>query len=150
MPSGQPALLLLPPFANVPLVGDRSPMELRSEGRAGRTLSHANLMVPYRQTDRPTDRPTVMDRSSFSLSLLLESFGDSNRYHFSKARQIHHFRRLSLSELLALKHESRILRQSSNPVCGLSVMKQVRLCAVCPTENWLGSSVNQIQCWMTV
>ena len=45
----------------------------------------------------------------------------------------------------ALKHESRILGHSSNPVCGFSIMEQVRLCAVRPTENWLGSSLNQIQ-----
>ena len=29
-------------------------------------------------------------------------------------------------------------------------MEQVRLCAVWPTENWLGSSLNQIQGWTTV
>ena len=28
--------------------------------------------------------------------------------------------------------------------------EQVRLCAVWPTENWLGSSLNQIQGWTTV
>ena len=51
------------------------------------------------------------------------------------------------TEFLALKHESRILRHSSNPVCGFSLMEQVRLCAVWPMENWLGSSLNQIQGW---
>ena len=35
-----------------------------------------------------------------------------------------------------------------NPVCGFSKMEQVRLCAVWPTENWLGSSINHIQGWM--
>ena len=44
-----------------------------------------------------------------------------------------------------LKHESRILRQSSNPVCGFSMMGQVRLCAVWPMENGLGSSLNHIR-----
>ena len=29
-------------------------------------------------------------------------------------------------------------------------MEQVRLCAVWPTENWLGSSMNQVQGWKTV
>ena len=29
-------------------------------------------------------------------------------------------------------------------------MERVRLCAVWPTENWLGSSMNHIQGWMTV
>ena len=38
-------------------------------------------------------------------------------------------------EFIALKHESGILRQSSNPVCGFSMMEQVRLCAVWPIEN---------------
>ena len=38
----------------------------------------------------------------------------------------------------------------SNPVCGFSMMEQVRLCAVWPMENWLGSSLNQIQGLTTV
>ena len=46
------------------------------------------------------------------------------------------------AEFLALKHDSNIFRQSSNPVCGFSMMEQVRLCAVWFTENWLGSSMN--------
>ena len=52
------------------------------------------------------------------------------------------------SELLALKHESRILGHSSNPVCGFSMMEQVRLRVVWPKENWLGSSLYQIQGWL--
>ena len=55
------------------------------------------------------------------------------------------------TDILLLKHARSILRQSSNPVCGFSMMEQVRLCAVLPTENWLGSSLNHIQgYWMTV
>ena len=54
------------------------------------------------------------------------------------------------SESLALKHESRILGHSSNPVCGFSMMEQVRLRAVWPMENWLASSLNLIQGWTTV
>ena len=38
--------------------------------------------------------------------------------------------RWNKSEFLALKHESRILGHSSNPVCGFSMMEQVRLCVV--------------------
>ena len=53
-------------------------------------------------------------------------------------------------EFLALKQESRILGQTSNPVCGFSMMEQVRLCSVWPMENWLGSPLNQIQDWTTV
>ena len=56
----------------------------------------------------------------------------------------------SSTEFLALKQESRIIRHSSNPVFGASMMEQVRLCAVCPMENCLGSSLNQIQGWTTV
>ena len=37
-----------------------------------------------------------------------------------------------------------------HPVCGFSMMEQVRLCAVWPMENWLGSSLNQIQGWIIV
>ena len=40
-------------------------------------------------------------------------------------------------KFLALKHESRILGHSSNPVCGFSMMEQVRLCAVYPRRNAL-------------
>ena len=54
------------------------------------------------------------------------------------------------AEVLALKHESKIFRQSSNPVYGFSMMEKVRLCAVWPMENWLGSSLNQIHGWTTV
>ena len=54
------------------------------------------------------------------------------------------------SEFLALKQESRIIGHSSNPVCGFSMMELVRLCAVWPTENWLGSSLYQIRGWTTV
>ena len=53
-------------------------------------------------------------------------------------------------ELLALKHKSRIVGNLSDSVCGFSIMEQVRLCAVWPMENWLGSSLNQIQGWTTV
>ena len=54
------------------------------------------------------------------------------------------------TDVLFLKHESRILRQSSNTVCGFSMMGQLRLCAVWPTKNWLDSSRNHIQGWMSV
>ena len=53
-------------------------------------------------------------------------------------------------ELLVLGHESRILGHSSNSVSGFSMTEQVRLCAVWPMENWLGSSLNQIQGWTAV
>ena len=43
--------------------------------------------------------------------------------------------KFSQADILFLKHASRIFRQSSNPVCGLSLMEQVRLCAVWPTKN---------------
>ena len=83
----------------------------------------------------PTDRKRVLKTARDSLSL------------FSP------FRSSSTSpspEVLALKHKSRISGQSSNPVCGFSMMEQVRLCAVWPMENWLGSSLNQMQGWTTV
>ena len=54
------------------------------------------------------------------------------------------------TEFLALKQESRILGHSSNSVRGFSKMEQVRLCAAWPMENWLGSSLNQIQGRTTV
>ena len=53
-------------------------------------------------------------------------------------------------EFLALKHKSRILGHSPNPVCGFSMLEQVRLCAVYPMEYWLGGSLNHIQGWTTV
>ena len=51
------------------------------------------------------------------------------------------------SEVLALKQESRIIGQPTNPASGFSMME---LCAVWPMDNWLGSSLNQIQGWTTV
>ena len=38
----------------------------------------------------------------------------------------------------------------ANPVCGFYIMEQVRLGAVWPMSNWLGSSFNHIQGWMNV
>ena len=58
-------------------------------------------------------------------------------------------RGISESEVLALKHESKIFRQSSNPVCGFSMREPVILCAVWPKENCLGSDLNQLQGWTT-
>ena len=54
------------------------------------------------------------------------------------------------AEVFTLKHESKIFRRSSNPVCGFSMVELVRFCAVLPAENWLGSPWNHIQVWMTV
>ena len=48
------------------------------------------------------------------------------------------------------KSESKIPGQSSSPVCGFWPMEQVRLCAVWPGENWLGSSMDHLQGWRTV
>ena len=53
-------------------------------------------------------------------------------------------------DILFLNHESRILGHSSNPVCVFSTVEKVRQCGVWPTENWLSSSMNQIQGWTTV
>ena len=55
--------------------------------------------------------------------------------------------RVLLPDILFLKHANRILRQSTNPVWDFSIMKKVRLCAVWPMENWLGSAMNKIQGW---
>ena len=55
-----------------------------------------------------------------------------------------------MSGILFLKHHSSIFRQSSKHVCGFSMMEKVRLCAVWHTENWLSSSMNHIQGWITV
>ena len=46
------------------------------------------------------------------------------------------------AEFLALKHESSILGHSSNPVCGFSMIEQIRRCAVWPMGSWLDSSLN--------
>ena len=47
-------------------------------------------------------------------------------------------------EFLALKQESRILQPC------MWFLHDVRLCAVWPMENWLCSSLNQIQGWTTL
>ena len=41
----------------------------------------------------------------------------------------------SCSDILFLKLDSRIIRLSSNPVCGFSTMGLVRLCAAWPYET---------------
>ena len=58
---------------------------------------------------------------------------------------------LTTSTWLCLQH-SRNLGPAflPSPVCGFSMMEQGRLCAVRPMENWLCSSLNQIQGWTTV
>ena len=56
----------------------------------------------------------------------------------------------TLLEFLPLKLESRIFGHSFGPVCGFSMMEQVRLCAVWPMGIWLDSSLNQIQGWTTI
>ena len=53
-------------------------------------------------------------------------------------------------QMSALKHDSKIFRQSSNLVCGLSMLEEAWLCPVWPSENWLCSSWNHIQDWVTV
>ena len=54
------------------------------------------------------------------------------------------------TDIFFLKHASSILRQSFNPLNGSSMIEQVRLCAVWPTKNWLGSPMKLIQGWKTV
>ena len=45
-------------------------------------------------------------------------------------------------DIFSLKHESSIFRSviQPGPLCGFSMTEQVRLCTVCPMENWLGTS----------
>ena len=71
--------------------------------------------------------------------------------HYSK-RKLKHMSSPAYcaAELLALKHRSRILGHSSNPVCGFYVMEQVIICAVWSMENWLNSFFNHIQGRTTV
>ena len=71
-----------------------------------------------------------------------------SRYWYSCRRQVTCW--LLRADIIALNHVSRIRWQSSKPVCGLSMMEQARLCAIWPMENWLGTSMNHIQGWMTV
>ena len=58
---------------------------------------------------------------------------------FLRDRKMHKVFAVLASGFLALKHENRILGHSC------MWFLQVRLCAVWPLENWLGSSLNQIQ-----
>ena len=59
----------------------------------------------------------------------------------------------SCSDIFCLEHASSILRQSSYPVCGFSMVEQVRPCSVRsvrPMEKWLGCSMNHLQGWKSV
>ena len=59
----------------------------------------------------------------------LEEQQPHQQCHFlRRTRNYASFRSLPHPEFLALKQESRILAHSSNPVCGFSIMEQVRLC----------------------
>ena len=97
--------------------------------------------VPVRDDRRRSTAAAVIKVGSvpsfLGLSLRLSSYLDWDSLAFS-------------AEIVFLEHACSTLRQSSNPVCGFSMMEQVRLCAVWPMENWLGSSRNRIQDWMTV
>ena len=59
-----------------------------------------------------------------------------------------HARIISLRVTQHLKAKFKTLNLKAG-LC-LSMMEQVRLCAIWPMENWLGSSLNQIQGWTTV
>ena len=56
---------------------------------------------------------------------------------------------ISPSDILFLKHDRSIVRQSSNLVCGFFMLEQVSLCGVWPVENWLGFPMNHIQGWLS-
>ena len=71
------------------------------------------------------DRSCVGVVARWSLFLETETLGDAReRLLLGQHRACSH------SDFLALKHESRILGHSFKPVCGISMMEQVRLCAV--------------------
>ena len=57
---------------------------------------------------------------------------------------IHRFK----ADILFLQHACSILIPTLYVV--FSVMEQVRLCAVWPTENWLDSSMNHRKSWKSV
>ena len=104
--------------------GAESPFNIAAMTRS--MLGGANLLRPRTMmmaiTDGWIDLPCIMNRF---IPSLLPLYSDA--------------------EFHALKDESRILGYPSNPVSGFSMMEWVRLCAVWPMENWLGSSLNQIQ-----
>ena len=54
---------------------------------------------------------------------------------------------MGVSHLVKTK---RTLTDELPTVSGFSIMKQARLCAVRPMENWFGASMSQIQGWATV
>ena len=56
------------------------------------------------------------------------------------------------SDIVVPEHESSIFRSFiQRPVCGFSMMEQVRLCAVWPTENKLGTSKTTYRVgWMSL
>ena len=98
--------------------------------------------------------------SSCPLSLVLRLYGlmlsqDTRALPYLKKKKKNRTLQFSLKsqwhpDILFLKHASSIFRRSPNRACGFSMMEQVRLCAVKPTENRLGSSMNHFQGWKTV
>ena len=80
-------------------------------------------------------------------------FSSDHGYHMGQfgmtidKRQLYEFdirEDISFTDIFFLKHACSILRQSLNPVSGFSMMEPVKLCAVWPMENWLGSSTNHM------
>ena len=71
------------------------------------------------------------------LSYFHLDYNEKMRRRRRRSRAAPEFAALTLTpEVLALKHESKVLGHSSNPVCGFSMMEQFRLCAVWPMD-WL-------------
>ena len=44
------------------------------------------------------------------------------------------------TDIVDPEHQSSIFRSVIQPCMWFSMMEQVRLCTVCPVENWLGTS----------
>ena len=91
----------------------------------------------------PSNTVDLMASPQLKLTTIPNSGQGKRRWTYFFPFHLSH-RNVIPSDIIVLKHDSSILRQSSNPVCGLSMMEQVRLCAVWPTENWLTSSMNHI------
>ena len=116
--------------------------------------SKGNLQKTYNKTFSTSYRPRLYKTSisgvKFSWTTLYRAWMSDERGRVEVRLESLGDIAPRKADILFLKHDSSIFRQSSNPVCGFSMMEQVRLCAVWPRDNWFGSSMNHLWGWKTV
>ena len=74
------------------------------------------------------------------LAFFVMQIDDKESSIFGKGESEERWDRRREADIFSLSKRVAYSDQSSNPECCFSMMEQVRLCAVFPMENWLGTS----------